>query len=135
VAYESDESGGYESYVAPCPGPGGKRQISQGDGEYPRWWADGKEVFFEAPNGKLMATEVSIKGTTIEVGTFAPLASRLISIYPTYTTSPPTASAFWSLRSETRRHETPARISTSSMKPITAISIGDCGRPTAEEAA
>jgi Tol biopolymer transport system component len=35
VAYESDESGRYEIYVAPFPGPGGKRQISTGGGLYP----------------------------------------------------------------------------------------------------
>jgi Tol biopolymer transport system component len=69
LAYESDESGRYEIYVAPFPGPGGKRQISAGGGYSPRWRADGKEIFYGAPNEKMMAAEVSIKGTTIEVGT------------------------------------------------------------------
>jgi Tol biopolymer transport system component len=73
VAYESDESGRYEIYVGPFPGPGGKRQISAGGGELPRWRADGKEILFAEPNGKLMAAEVSIKGEGIEVGTITPL--------------------------------------------------------------
>jgi serine/threonine protein kinase len=73
VAYESDESGRYEIYVGPFPGPGGKRQISAGGGELPRWRADGKEILYAAPNGKLMAAEVSIKGAGIEVGTITPL--------------------------------------------------------------
>jgi serine/threonine protein kinase len=74
VAYESDESGRYEICVAPFPGPGGKRQISAGGGELPRWRADGKEILYAAPNGKLMAAEVSIKGEGIEVGTITPLS-------------------------------------------------------------
>jgi Tol biopolymer transport system component len=66
VAYQSDESGQYEIYVAPFPGPGRKRQISTGGGAFGRWRADGKEIFYV--NGMLMATQISIKGGSIEVG-------------------------------------------------------------------
>jgi Tol biopolymer transport system component len=68
VAYESDESGRYEIYVAPFPGPGGKRQISTGGGQFSRWRMDGKEIFYVAPKGTLMAAEISEKGASIEVG-------------------------------------------------------------------
>ena len=37
VAYTSSESGRNEVYVVPFPGPGGKWQVSQGGGAYPRW--------------------------------------------------------------------------------------------------
>src|ERR1019366_6381374 len=37
VAYRSNESGRNEIYVAPFPGPGGKWQISNAAGTYPRW--------------------------------------------------------------------------------------------------
>jgi eukaryotic-like serine/threonine-protein kinase len=67
VAYESNESGRSEIYVAPFRGPGGKRLISNGGGSYPRWRADGREIFYEL-NGTLMAAEVSIRGGSIEVG-------------------------------------------------------------------
>jgi dipeptidyl aminopeptidase/acylaminoacyl peptidase len=67
VSYESNESGRNEIYAAPFPGPGSKRRISNGGGRYPRWRADGKEVFYVGP-GTLMAAEVSIKGGNIEVG-------------------------------------------------------------------
>ena len=37
IVYYSDESGRFEVYVAPFPGPGGKRQISTTGGNKPRW--------------------------------------------------------------------------------------------------
>jgi Tol biopolymer transport system component len=67
VAYASNESGRMEVYVAPFPGPGPKRQISSNGGSWPRWRADGKEVFYEV-NGTLMAAEVAIQGASVEVG-------------------------------------------------------------------
>src|SRR5262249_32287255 len=67
VAYSSDESGRPEIYVARFPGPGGKRQISTSGGSFPRWRADGKEIFYVA-NGTLMAGEVSPKNGSVEVG-------------------------------------------------------------------
>ena len=58
VAYSSNESGRWEVYVAPFPGPGGKYQISTGGGQQPRWRRDGKELFFLSPDRKLMAVSV-----------------------------------------------------------------------------
>jgi len=43
VAYTSAESGRNEIYVVPFPGPGGKWQISQSGGQYPRWRRDSGE--------------------------------------------------------------------------------------------
>jgi Tol biopolymer transport system component len=68
IAYESDETGRTETYVAPFPGPGAKRQISTTGGLQPRWRADGKEIFYIAPDQKLMAAEVTIKGGEIQTG-------------------------------------------------------------------
>jgi serine/threonine protein kinase len=68
VAYESDESKRLEIYVAPFPGPGGKRQISTAGGTFPSWRDDGKELFYVTPDGTLMAAEVAVKGSSIEVG-------------------------------------------------------------------
>jgi Tol biopolymer transport system component len=76
VAYFSNESGRYEIYVAPFPGPGPKRQISSSGGSRPRWRADGKEIFYVGPDG-LMAAEVSVKAATIEVGAVRPLGIRV----------------------------------------------------------
>jgi serine/threonine protein kinase len=73
VAYHSDESGRYEIYVSPFPGPGGKRQISTGGGRYARWRSDGKEIFYMTAAGRLTAAEVTEKGDTLEVGAITPL--------------------------------------------------------------
>ncbi|MBI4474963.1 MAG: PD40 domain-containing protein [Acidobacteria bacterium] len=59
VAYETNESGQFEIVVQPFPEPTGKWQVSTGGGTQPRWRADGKELYFIAPDGKLMAASVT----------------------------------------------------------------------------
>jgi Tol biopolymer transport system component len=68
IAYASDESRRQEIYVAPFPGPGGKRQISTSGGQIPKWRGDGKEIFFLSPDDKLMAAEVNGASGTLEIG-------------------------------------------------------------------
>jgi eukaryotic-like serine/threonine-protein kinase len=67
VAYVSDESGREEIYVrtfspdstAAASDTGGKWLISTGGGHGPRWRGDGKELYYLAPDGKLMAVEIA----------------------------------------------------------------------------
>jgi len=73
VAYTSNESGRYEVYVAPFPGPGGKWQVSTGGGTFPRWRRDGTEIFYLAPDKKLMMAAVNGKSGSFEVGAVKPL--------------------------------------------------------------
>ena len=74
IAYSSDESGRYEVYVTPFPGPGGKWQVSTASGDWPRWRRDGKEIFYVAPaDNKLMAAAVNGRGSAFEVGAVRPL--------------------------------------------------------------
>ena len=61
VAYTSDESGRWEVYVQPFPGPGGKWQISKDGGGWPVWSRDGRELFFISPANKLMRVEVATR--------------------------------------------------------------------------
>jgi Tol biopolymer transport system component len=68
VAYGSNESGRNEIYVAPFPGPGGKWQVSQGGGAYPRWRGDSAEIYFQSPDGPLMAATVDGRGAAFVVG-------------------------------------------------------------------
>ena len=72
VAYASDESGNSEIYVTSFPSTAGKWQVSRGGGTEPRWRGDGKEIFYIAPSGMLMA--VPVNGESIfATGTPAPL--------------------------------------------------------------
>jgi hypothetical protein len=57
VTYASDESGQWEIYVQPFPGPGGKWMISSGGGQYPRWTWNGREIFYRSGE-KVMAVHV-----------------------------------------------------------------------------
>jgi len=105
VAYMSNESGRYEIYVrpffqgglsaktegGPAPvsgtasgtssgaGAGGQWQVSTSGGISPRWRADGKELYYIAPDGKLMAAPIAASGATIEPGT--PVALFQTRIY------------------------------------------------------
>jgi eukaryotic-like serine/threonine-protein kinase len=69
IAYQSNESGRDEVYVAPFPGPGGKWQISPAGGTFPRWRRDGTELYYLAPNNNLMAAQVNGAGSAFQVGT------------------------------------------------------------------
>jgi hypothetical protein len=61
VAYQTNESGRFEIVVQTFPLPSGKWQISTNGGSQPLWSEDGKELFFVAPNGNLMATPVMLQ--------------------------------------------------------------------------
>ncbi len=67
IAYESDESGRSEVYVSPFPSPGRKRQISTEGGGNPKWRGDGREMYYLANGGKLMAASVDGSGDTFKV--------------------------------------------------------------------
>jgi Tol biopolymer transport system component len=73
LAYFSNESSRPEVYVIPFA-PGfdkpvtGKWQISTAGGSQPRWRGDGKELFYVAADGRLMAAEVKSTGTTFDRG-------------------------------------------------------------------
>ena len=58
LAYNSDESGRYEVYVQPYPGPGGKWQISTEGGTEPVWNPNGRELFYRSED-KMMAVDIA----------------------------------------------------------------------------
>jgi dipeptidyl aminopeptidase/acylaminoacyl peptidase len=51
LAYQSNESGRYEVYVRPFPGPGPKTQVSTDGGGLPVWGRDGQEILYRNPTG------------------------------------------------------------------------------------
>jgi hypothetical protein len=67
LTYAWDESGQFEIYVQSFPSGGGKRQVSNGEGNNPRWRQDGRELFHYAADGKLMAAPVR-SGESFEAG-------------------------------------------------------------------
>jgi hypothetical protein len=54
--------------VRDARGSGAKRQVSTRGGAQARWRGDGKELFYLAPDGTLMAVDVATPGSTIETG-------------------------------------------------------------------
>jgi len=60
LAYASDESGRYEIYVQPYPGPGGKWQISTEGGTEPMWNPNGREMFYRSGR-KMMAVDIATR--------------------------------------------------------------------------
>ena len=61
IAYAATEAGQPNIFVQAFPGPGGKYQVTRDGGGYPAWRADGKELFYLAPDSTL--TAVPIEGT------------------------------------------------------------------------
>lgn len=60
IAYVSDKSGSPAVYVQTFPSSGSEWRISAGGGAQPRWRRDGRELFFLAPDRKLMAVDVTL---------------------------------------------------------------------------
>ena len=59
IAYESDETGETEVYVARTEGGGDKRRISPAGGKAPRWRRDGTELYYIARGGALTSVPVT----------------------------------------------------------------------------
>lgn len=73
IAYVSNETGQFEVYVQTFPVAGGKLAVSVGGGSQPQWRADGRELYYYAPNRKLMAVELNGDGPAFTVGIARPL--------------------------------------------------------------
>jgi serine/threonine-protein kinase len=68
LAYASNESGDFEVYVRPFPGPGGKWQISTGGGRYPKWSRTTKELFYRTFDSKIMVAPYTVTGDSFTAG-------------------------------------------------------------------
>jgi Tol biopolymer transport system component len=63
IAYASDESSRFEVYVRAFPTSAATWKISSDGGADPRWRRDGRELYFIAADGKMMAASVTTGGT------------------------------------------------------------------------
>jgi serine/threonine-protein kinase len=69
LAYESNSSGTFEVYVRPFPNvDAGQWLISTAGGTRPLWSSNGKELFYVAPDGALMAVRVDPRGNAWNSG-------------------------------------------------------------------
>jgi len=73
LAYVSNESGVFEVYVRPFPGPGGKWQISTGSGASPRWSKARPELLYQS-GGQLMVVSYSVVEGSFRAGKPRPWA-------------------------------------------------------------
>jgi len=82
LAYASNESGRYDVYVRPFPSGEGRWLISANGGSEPTWRRDGKELYYLAGDGALMAVALT-NGSTFEHATptrlFATKMSTLVN--------------------------------------------------------
>jgi len=62
IAYASNRNGPWEVFVEPYPPTGKQWPVSTAGGSQPVWRRDGKELFFLAPDGAMMALDV-VPGT------------------------------------------------------------------------
>ncbi|MSO30757.1 MAG: serine/threonine-protein kinase [Acidobacteria bacterium] len=80
IAYVSNQSGAIEVYVRAfttdfsggSASTGGSVLVSRGGGSAPRWRGDGRELYYLAPDGKMMAADVS-PGPEFRAGAPTPL--------------------------------------------------------------
>jgi eukaryotic-like serine/threonine-protein kinase len=88
LGYVSEETGKDEIFVVPFPSLSSKWQVSTAGGEQLTWRRDGKELFYVAPNRKLMAVAVDAVGGTFKAGLPRELFTTLIPsahhVFPQY---------------------------------------------------
>jgi Tol biopolymer transport system component len=74
IAYQSNETGRFEIYAQPFPGPGSKLRISTTGGAQAHWGRDSKELFYIALDGRLMAVPIRVSDAqSLDVGVAVPL--------------------------------------------------------------
>ena len=119
VAYTSDESGRNEIYVRQfSPGAavagsvaGGGMLISSGGGTEAHWRGDGKELYYRAPGGQLMAAEITL-APVFRAG----IAKALFQMPPE---GGPSSGSMWDVTSDGKRFLIPMPQSTTT--PFTVV--------------
>ena len=73
MAYRSDESGEDRVYVRRVPPSDGQWLISTSQGSFPRWKADGRELYYVTDGTQLMAVDIDAAGDAPIIGIPRPL--------------------------------------------------------------
>jgi hypothetical protein len=82
ISYQTGDSGRNKVFVMPYPDTGARWEISPDGGGQPIWRADGKELFYVAPDNTVMAVDVREEQTTVDFGTPRRLFQAAIVILP-----------------------------------------------------
>jgi serine/threonine-protein kinase len=79
LAYHSSESGAPQVYVRPFPGPGGRWQVSAGEGgRLPEWSRTGHRIFYVTVEHRIMVANYQDEGDTLRVDTPQPWSDVLL---------------------------------------------------------
>ena len=94
VAFVSNESGRPEVFVQSFPEGRARTQVSTAGGTQVRWSGDGKEIFYVAPDARMMAVSMALGGATPDVKLPVPLfqthlatGTNVLGIKPQYAVS------------------------------------------------
>jgi Tol biopolymer transport system component len=94
IAFVSNESGRAEVFVQSFPEAHSRTQVSTTGGTQVRWSGDGKEIFYVAADGKMMAVSVALSGASPDVKLPVPLfethlasGTNVLGIKPQYAVS------------------------------------------------
>ena len=82
IAYNSNESGTWQVYLAPFPPTGERWQISAGGGAEVRWRADGKELYYLGLDGQMIAVDVQLTAPRPTLGEARVLFQTGIAVNP-----------------------------------------------------
>ncbi len=82
IAYNSNESGVFDVFVTRFPQPGQKWPVSIAGGQLPIWRRDGRELFYLAPDGSLMAAPIVLRDDEVDVGAPVKLFSVTTNVGP-----------------------------------------------------
>jgi WD40-like Beta Propeller Repeat len=79
LVYMSDESGRAEIYVRRNPESGEKWRVSTHGGTSPVWGADGREIFYSEPDGRIMSVSFRTD-PTVDLGSPVPLFRAAVAL-------------------------------------------------------
>ena len=82
ISYQAEDSGRNKVFVMPYPETGDRWEISPDGGAQPLWRADGRELFYLAPDNTIMAVDVRTGTTSVEFGTPRRLFQASIAVLP-----------------------------------------------------
>ncbi len=68
LAYVTNDSGRNQVYITPFPGGGAKWEVSKDGGSSPKWRGDGKELFYLDNSDGIVAVDLTVSGSAIDLG-------------------------------------------------------------------